>query len=119
MTVAGLAATAGDAAPGQELKVKLGPMRSNDPPVGQQVAGVFEHHDVVAEQTPALLRVGGHDASGLAVRRVRRGTGRPMRTVHDGFPGVHREVYTPIKLAQASLTEELPGRNPGDTFPRS
>jgi len=70
-----------------ELEVQLVPMRSDDPPVGQQVTGVLEYHDAVAEQAPALLRVSGHDASGFAVRRARRGTGRLMRTFHDVSPG--------------------------------
>jgi hypothetical protein len=42
----------------------------DDPAVRQQVGGVLEHDDAIAQQAPALLRVGGHDAGGLAVRRV-------------------------------------------------
>src|SRR5215469_157977 len=70
-------------------------MRSDNPAIRQQVASVVEHHDVVAEQAPALLGMGGHNASGLAVRRLRWGARRLMRTFHDRFPPVLSEVrYT-------------------------
>src|ERR1035441_2642796 len=69
-----------------EAEVEPGPVRCDDPAVGQQVAGVLEHDDALAYQAPALLRAGGHDVGGLAVRRVRRRAGRLMRTVRDPSP---------------------------------
>ena len=70
-----------------EVAVERGPVGCDDPAVGQQLAGVLEHDDAVAQQAPALLRVGGHDVSGLAVRRAYWRAGRLMRTVHDASPG--------------------------------
>jgi hypothetical protein len=58
-------------------------MGRDDSAIWQQVTGVLEHYDAVTEQAPALLRVSGHNASGLAVRRVRSGARRLMRTPHD------------------------------------
>jgi len=45
------------AAAGHEFEVEPVPVRRDYPPIGQKVAGVLEHHDAVAQQTPALLRM--------------------------------------------------------------
>jgi hypothetical protein len=58
-----------------EVEVESGPVGCDDPAVGQQLAGVLEYHDAVAQQAPALLRVSRHDVSGTACCRgsARRG----------------------------------------------
>ena len=48
--------------------------------VRQQLAGVLEQDDAVAQQAPALLRVAGDRVSGLAVGRVGAGTLGLVRT---------------------------------------
>jgi hypothetical protein len=45
-----------------------GPMRFDARAVGEQFPGVLEHHDAVAEQAPALLRVANYGVSRFAVR---------------------------------------------------
>src|SRR5450755_3116329 len=70
-----------------EIEVGRGPVGCDDPAVRQQLAGVLEHDNAVAQQAPALLRVRGHNVGGLAVRCVRSRAGRLMRTVHDPSPG--------------------------------
>jgi predicted alpha/beta-hydrolase family hydrolase len=47
------------------------PVRLDDLAAGKQLAGVFEDHDAVAEQRPALLRVTGNGAGRLTVGGVR------------------------------------------------
>ena len=43
------------------------PVGRNDPAVRQQVAGVLEHNDAIAQQAPPLVWVGGYNMGGLAV----------------------------------------------------
>ena len=54
-------------------------MRLDHPAVGQQLAGVLEDHDAVAEQAPALLRVADQHAGGLPVDTFSRGTSWVVR----------------------------------------
>jgi hypothetical protein len=49
-------------------------------PVGHELAGVVEDHYTVAQQTPSLLRVKGHEERGLMVGSVRGGTLRLVLT---------------------------------------
>jgi hypothetical protein len=71
-----------------QLQVGLAPVGCDGPAIRQKVASVLEHDDTITEQAPALLRVGGHDGGGLAVRRVGWWTRRLVWTVHDR-PPVH------------------------------
>ena len=48
-------------------------MRRDDAAVRQQLTGVVEHDDPVAQQDPALLGVGGQDAGRVVVGRLSRG----------------------------------------------
>jgi hypothetical protein len=52
------------------------PVRDDRAAVGQQLAGVVEDNHAVAQQTPALFRVGGDDARSGVVPCVRRRTNR-------------------------------------------
>jgi hypothetical protein len=45
-------------------------VRSDARPVGEQLAGVLENDDAVAEQAPALLREGRDDLGSVVVDRV-------------------------------------------------
>jgi hypothetical protein len=42
-------------------------MRLNNSAVGQQLAGVLEDHNAVAQEAPALLGVADQDPCGLSV----------------------------------------------------
>ena len=66
-----LALGAGPGSPGWHLPVGGRPVRLDDLAAGQQFPGVLEDHDTVAEQRPALLRVAGDGAGGLAVGCLR------------------------------------------------
>ena len=48
----------------------------DDAAVGQQIAGVVEAHDAVAQKVPTLLRVAGDDSRRIPIRRVSRGAVR-------------------------------------------
>jgi hypothetical protein len=65
--------------------------------VREQLAAVIEDHHTVAEQAPALLRVGGHDACGRVIVCVRRGAWRPVQA-HDTFPFT-TDLVTPPTIA--------------------
>ena len=57
-----------------------GAVRVDDAAVGQQLAGVLEEHDAVAQQAPALLRVAGDGVGGLPVGSLRWRALRLVRT---------------------------------------
>jgi hypothetical protein len=46
-------------------------MRGDDLAAGKQLTSVVEEDDAVAQQTPALFGMGGHDARGFPVVRFR------------------------------------------------
>jgi hypothetical protein len=50
--------------------------------VGQQLAGVLENDDAVAEKAPTLLWVAGDNSGGLVVNGVRTRTGGKVLAVH-------------------------------------
>jgi hypothetical protein len=54
-------------------------MRRDYAAVGEQLAGVFEYDNAIAEQAPALLGMAGDRVGGITVRRVRGGTTRFVR----------------------------------------
>src|SRR6202011_4772789 len=64
--------------------------------VGQQLTGVGERDDAVAQQAPALLRMTGHDVGGFAIRRVGRRARRLVRALHDLLLGYTAEVAYPV-----------------------
>jgi hypothetical protein len=77
-------------------------MRWDHPPVGQQLAGVLEQHHAVAEQAPALVRVGGDDAGGFPATCVRGGA-RGLVGTHWEYlrsarstSGMNRSVIYPL-----------------------
>jgi glycine dehydrogenase len=45
----------------------LGAVRGDDLAVGQELTGVLEEQNAVAQQAPSLLRVVRHEAGGLPV----------------------------------------------------
>jgi hypothetical protein len=51
--------------------VRLGTVRVDHATVREELAGVIEHDDAVAEQVPALFRVTGDGKRGVAVGSVR------------------------------------------------
>jgi hypothetical protein len=53
------------------VRVRLGAVRVDHAPVREDLAGVVEDDDAVAEQVPALLRMTGDGERGVAVRSVR------------------------------------------------
>lgn len=68
--------------------------------VGQQLAGVFEDHDTVAEQSPSLFRVEGHKAGRLVIKGIRRRTWRLVLT-HDSY-------LRPLSIVTESFIDLLP-----------
>jgi hypothetical protein len=85
-----------------EFEVKPVPVRRDYLAVRQQVAGVLEEDEAVAQQTPALLRVGGYDMGGLPVWRGGRRARRLMLTIHDRSPWSWAQVVIPISLARGA-----------------
>jgi len=53
-------------------------MGGDDLAVGKQLTRVVKEDDAVAQQTPALFGMGGHDARGFPVVGFRRGAGGLM-----------------------------------------
>jgi hypothetical protein len=51
--------------------VRLRAVRGDGTPVGQQLTGVVEDHDAVAQKIPTLFRVAGDGDGCVAVGRVR------------------------------------------------
>lgn len=70
-------------------------------PVGQELTGVVEEDDAVAQQAPSLLRVAGDGVRRLAVERV---GGRAVRFVmtHEvrGFPVIWVTVILPRSVGR-------------------
>jgi hypothetical protein len=58
------------------------PVWRNDLSVGQQLPGVLEEHNSVAEQAPTLLWVVSDGVGRLPVRRFGRRAGRVMLALH-------------------------------------
>jgi hypothetical protein len=58
--------------------VRLGAVRSDHAAVGQELTGVVEDDDPVAEKIPALLGMTGDGDSSVTVGGVRGRTGREM-----------------------------------------
>src|SRR5690606_12908899 len=56
-----------------------GAVRRDGGAAGQELTGVLEQDDAVAQQAPPLLGVAGQGAGGFAVRCVRRRTDRVVR----------------------------------------
>jgi len=62
---------------GREDGVACGPAVGGDhAPVGEQLAGVLEDDDAVAEQAPALFWKAGQSPRGVAIHRFSGGTDR-------------------------------------------
>jgi hypothetical protein len=51
-------------------------VRGDDPAVGEQLTGVLEEHDTVAQQTPPLFRVGSDHSGAVTVGGLGPGTSR-------------------------------------------
>lgn len=65
--------------------VDVAALRRDDAPVREQIAGIIEADDAVAQQAPALLRVTRDDVRGVAVGRVCGRAGWAVRA--------HRRVF--------------------------
>jgi hypothetical protein len=82
----------------RSARKKVAAPRGDALPVGQQLAGVFEEDDTIAEQAPPLLGVGGNGMGSFTVNLIGRGaawivgaqvsrTNRLEGSNHHFFPG--------------------------------